>query len=268
MKKEEKEKLEEEFWNIRDIIQELENIKDRIIQFFKLNKELDKISKSLWISDSKEMYYNIIAAWEMLRGLLEGKSENKSSCKGFLERAKSHLGQCLSEIQFFKDADASVLSRETNKVFERCYNALSTKLKEFSYEEKTKKPEKRVIQISDNEYHLICSICGKVAAIFKVKEYTKNKGLLYTGIIHETVMKIKYAEKVFELLKQDKIKEVHLDFEKNGPVNMEEGIDAYCPKCDAIYCEEHYSTREYWDEGFYDYTEGICPKGHKRIIHD
>jgi len=47
-----------------------------------------------------------------------------------------------------------------------------------------------------------------------------------------------------------------------------EGIDAYCPECDRIYCWNHYKLEEEWDEGFYDCTYGECPKGHKRMIDD
>ena len=47
-----------------------------------------------------------------------------------------------------------------------------------------------------------------------------------------------------------------------------EGLDAYCPECDEIYCYTHYNAQEFWDEGFYDYTKGTCPNGHVRDIDD
>ncbi|MFX1280585.1 MAG: hypothetical protein ACFFA3_14505 [Promethearchaeota archaeon] len=47
-----------------------------------------------------------------------------------------------------------------------------------------------------------------------------------------------------------------------------EGVDAYCPECDNIYCWEHYNAKEEYDDGFYDCTNDECPKGHKRIIDD
>ncbi len=48
----------------------------------------------------------------------------------------------------------------------------------------------------------------------------------------------------------------------------QDGLDFYCPDCDALYCEAHYHLRPRWDEGFYDDTEGTCPAGHTRIVDD
>jgi hypothetical protein len=47
-----------------------------------------------------------------------------------------------------------------------------------------------------------------------------------------------------------------------------DGLEFYCPDCDAMYCERHYRCIPQWDEGFYDYTLGICPEGHERIVDD
>ena len=48
----------------------------------------------------------------------------------------------------------------------------------------------------------------------------------------------------------------------------QDGLDFYCPECDKLYCEAHYRCVPQWDEGFYDYTLGICPEGHERIVDD
>jgi len=47
-----------------------------------------------------------------------------------------------------------------------------------------------------------------------------------------------------------------------------DGLDFYCPDCDALYCERHYRCRPQFDEGFYDYTLACCPRGHERVIDD
>ena len=124
----------------------------------------------------------------------------------------------------------------------------------------------RVLKESDNVYKLQCSVCGETAAVFRVRTFHGGDGLIYSGITHETVLPLRYVDKVFDLLEKDRISEVH-SYVKTF-VTMEEGIDAYCPTCDEIYCRKHWTIKEYWDQGFYDYTEGTCPKGHTRIIHD
>ncbi len=47
-----------------------------------------------------------------------------------------------------------------------------------------------------------------------------------------------------------------------------DGLDFYCPECDALLCEAHYRIRPVWDDGFYDYALGSCPAGHERIVDD
>jgi hypothetical protein len=45
----------------------------------------------------------------------------------------------------------------------------------------------------------------------------------------------------------------------------------YCSRCQASYCWDCWRTFPVMDDeypGWYDYTEGICPKGHERMIDD
>ena len=117
--------------------------------------------------------------------------------------------------------------------------------------------------------YLLCSVCGEIAVIFKVgtTQFSEKEALICSGIVHSAGISLSAAKKIFTWLDQDQIAEVHTYLEKNTVV-YEEGIDAYCPKCDKIYCYSHLDTREEWDEGFYDCTYGTCPEGHTRIIHD
>jgi len=132
----------------------------------------------------------------------------------------------------------------------------------------------RVIKVSDKEYRLPCSACGKIAVVFKIKiikhnkDSVKRKKLNYSGITHaSSVLGMDAAEKIFDWLEKDEISEIH-SFIQDYPT-LEEGIDAYCPDCDQIYCWSHYNAVEEWeDRWWYDCTYGTCPEGHKRIIHD
>jgi hypothetical protein len=45
----------------------------------------------------------------------------------------------------------------------------------------------------------------------------------------------------------------------------------YCPECGRCYCIKHWDMNVVFDSewtSWYDYTEGICPRGHKRMIDD
>ncbi|MGH2444578.1 MAG: hypothetical protein ACRDGD_00840 [Candidatus Limnocylindria bacterium] len=42
----------------------------------------------------------------------------------------------------------------------------------------------------------------------------------------------------------------------------------WCPDCHAPYCADDWLVHDVDDDGFYDYTAGTCPKGHRRILMD
>lgn len=42
----------------------------------------------------------------------------------------------------------------------------------------------------------------------------------------------------------------------------------WCPRCGLSYCDEHYRSYPVFDEGFFDYIQGICPRGHQRKLED
>ena len=45
-------------------------------------------------------------------------------------------------------------------------------------------------------------------------------------------------------------------------------VPFYCPKCRASYDYSSWETCPVFDDGFYDYLEAECPKGHKLSIQD
>jgi len=251
--------LANKIWKIRDSIQELEDVKDEIVKFLKID---------MWISDIKECYFSIVAAWEMLRAVSEGKEEFADSCKSYLSGAKGCSGQASSEMKALKEQRVDELNQSFVKTFKKCHELISTELKKLIPEPETKEPTKRVVKISETEYELLCQVCGKVCVNFRIgtTRFVKEESLVFSGITHQTTIKKKYAEKIFNFLSEDKIAELHSLVHKRNI--LEDGIDAYCPECDKIYCWIHYNAEEEWDEGFYDYTYGTCPEGHRRIIND
>jgi hypothetical protein len=42
----------------------------------------------------------------------------------------------------------------------------------------------------------------------------------------------------------------------------------YCSDCDLNYCRADWHTVAVFDEGFYDYTIGICPGDHRHTVDD
>lgn len=48
----------------------------------------------------------------------------------------------------------------------------------------------------------------------------------------------------------------------------EEFAPFWCPWCGASYCREHYRSYPIFEDGFFDYIRGICPKRHERKLED
>ena len=42
----------------------------------------------------------------------------------------------------------------------------------------------------------------------------------------------------------------------------------YCPDCQLNYCRGDWHVDIVFDEGFYDYTMGTCPHGHRYVVDD
>lgn len=42
----------------------------------------------------------------------------------------------------------------------------------------------------------------------------------------------------------------------------------WCPSCGCSYCREHYRSWAVYDDGFFDCFQGVCPKGHERMLGD
>jgi hypothetical protein len=258
----------ERIWKIRDAIQKLEDLKDEIIKFWSAQEKFDPSTRNIWGDDVKELYYNTVAAWEMLDGAVKGEIKYFETCKGFLEGAKSRWAQCASELRAIDAPAAQALNEALEKGFTQCYDAISSEVKQFAPKRKIEPPKTRFCKISDKEYQLPCSICGIIAVTFKidVDRWRNEAALIYTGITHQTGLDPNLAKPIFEFLEKGQIAEAHQLLQDY--VTMEEGIDAYCPDCDKIYCWEHYNPVEEFDDGFYDDTMGTCPEGHTRMIDD
>jgi len=261
-------KSSERIWKIRDYILELEDVKDRIIGFLNSDDDIDNGTRNIWISDAKEFYFSTVTAWEMLYLTVSGIKEHLDDSKGFLYRAKSRLTKSISELKIFeKEKRLTKLIKKADTAFEKCWNAFQYEYKLMEPEIRIVEPISRVIKKSNHEYQLPCSICGEIAVDYKigVGQFDKEEKLLYRGIICGTSLNKRLAHELFEILENEDIAGAHEFMRK---YHSYEGLDAYCPECDKIYCWNHYKLEEEWEEGFYDCTYGECPEGHKRMIDD
>jgi hypothetical protein len=257
----------ERIWKIREYISGLERVKDEIIEYLATRSDLGDSTRNLWVSDTKECYYNIVAAWQMVSSAVERNRQFQDSARNFLKDAQSRLAQVKSELTSLDTNDSHRLNQEIEESFNYCHLALSAELESLPAGKKIEKPSQKVIKAAENEYHLPCSVCGEIAVKFNIGRgrFDKKDSLVFSGITFSRSLNKYLAPQLFEHLEQENLSQVHAFMKKHY---KREGLDAYCPKCGKIYCSKHYQIREEYDEGYYDCTYGTCPKGHKRIIHD
>lgn len=259
---------DEKIRSIRNTIQQVEEVKDKILRYWESQKKLDASTRNLWESDAKDAYFTVVAAWEMLEGAAQGSKENAESGKELLSSAKSALERCASELAGMKEGEALRLEAELRKAHEQCRAEIFSELLNFLEKKESIPPSQKIIKISGEEVRLLCGACGDIAAKFKVgiADILKETKLMYSGITTGLYLDVEHAPEIFPLLDAEKIKEVHAFIKEKTAYS--DGMDAYCPECDKTYCREHFNPVEEYDDGFYDCTYGTCPSGHRRMIDD
>jgi hypothetical protein len=259
----------EEIWNLRDHVQKIEEIKENIIDHLISLKELDESTRNIWISDVRTFFSNTVSAWELLAVMKEGEPnfKNIDDSKGYLYAARNRLSQIISQLNIFQSKKSLKLIEEVENAFKECWEAFWINYNVLLPKESLKEPTNIITRISDLEFRIPCSVCGKIAVNFKIGygRLDEKESLVFRGITLETSLKIELAERLFKILEDNDLLGIH-SFMKQ--YHSPEGVDAYCPECNKIYCWEHYNAKEEYDDGFYDCTYGECPKGHKRMIDD
>lgn len=123
-------------------------------------------------------------------------------------------------------------------------------------------PYREVLRNIPADYVLNCSDCDLpiVKIENKIDAFIISSPLRRYAI--ETNLFID-AHKILKDLRNNKLRELDEILRKDF-----DGLDFYCRECNKVYCENHFSLLPVWDDGFYDYTLGTCPKGHERIVDD
>ena len=201
-------------------------------------------------ADAKEAWFLALAAHQ-----LAGRAD---SARAALGAARSKSLQVQSELSAQGTAEGARLAAELGAAFDELEGALLAGLPPLP----TGGPGPRVVRVAEGSYELPCATCGAVAVRLRLE----RGRLLFQGIVYQAVLNPRHAPALFAALDAGELARLHERFKQD--TDHFEGIDAFCPPCDRIYCGAHYAKREVFDEGFYDCTHGTCPEGHTRIIDD
>lgn len=136
----------------------------------------------------------------------------------------------------------------------------------------------RVIKDDRGVFTITCAACGKKAVSFAAPQVIRSvvdkafvsliskEHFLYQGIVCSQNIAAPYVEEVKTRLEAQDLRALNTYLIQE--CGFDQGMDAYCVQCDRVYCREHYQIEVSFDEGFYDYTIGVCPHGHSRKIDD
>src|SRR5258708_5971062 len=105
---------------LRDRMRALEALKNKIVAAFRGAVHLDPATIDMWCGDAGEMYYQTVAAGDLL-----SKDEEAASAR--LEAAVSRYGQVQSEVRALGEK-AEALNQELERIFGACLDELRARL--------------------------------------------------------------------------------------------------------------------------------------------
>jgi hypothetical protein len=261
--------------DVRDEVVKAKEAMELILTFLERTCSGDDSKLKIWSDDVRGAYLSTDAAWQMLWLVSEGnKDDSADRCKRFKAEARGRLECALSELDSFNDSEDEPEARHLKSMFgfacKRSLDAMDELLKEMvptAPEPPAVAPAKRVVVKGPKEIELLCQVCGKVSMSFGMGELLGDQVYLFSGTTKRAPLDETKIDEILEHLRKDDIATAHkLAWDLSW--SMEDGLDGYCPDCDKIYCHEHIQMQVVWDEGYYDYTWGTCPEGHKRVIDD
>jgi hypothetical protein len=123
-----------------------------------------------------------------------------------------------------------------------------------------------------------CAACGEMAAVVKVARagITVDMGPpLGCETYHRDALVVDYflgtASRFADAATLDTVQEI-VSSSAPDPEALrridQELAPFYCPDCGLNYCHADWETFPVFDEGFYDCTIGICPRGHRHTVDD
>jgi len=253
---------------IGEFLGEINNLVVDIIDLFNNHPILGDSTKKMWISDAEEFLYYLETAWKNLHFTInEEEIYPVKESRDLLLTAKSRLAQVTRELETFNNQITRELIQSIRGKFDKCYQLIISELDVISPELQLMDFIPEIIKESKNHYKLPCSVCGEIAITFEVGKglFDTKNSIIYSGITHSSQLKTEHSNELFSLLEEADLSKLHSFIKEH---HSPEGLDAYCPECDKVYCWVHYNAYEVFDEGFYDCTYAICPQGHKRMIDD
>lgn len=124
-----------------------------------------------------------------------------------------------------------------------------------------------VIRHSPESFAIPCAVCGGEAVTLTLSKVSPAgaEQLVVSSVSPVTVFRSMAGPRMHDVLALvaagDAAKLVaHLRATQPG------GCDAYCERCNRVYCKQHYAIEAQWSGSWHEGTFATCPLGHEHTI--
>ncbi len=128
-------KIDSSIWHLVNEIQLLESTKDKIIKSMNIYPNSDNQLYNLGIIGIKEAYFNVVAAWEMLRACQQRDPDEINNTvdatKTCIDLARNRFDQSGMILDHFPDAISEQAKTEWFQSFCRCESLIRQGLNHF-----------------------------------------------------------------------------------------------------------------------------------------
>lgn len=154
------------------------------------------------------------------------------------------------------------LSEQLKHEFDRFAAPMWARIEKRAAAVEVQGPPNRVLRVSEEEYVLLCALCGGSAERFRIVgenvAFTRSPQALLPQYFPRD-----QAPALFRILVEEGVKALH---EHLVTQRQSSGVHGYCPECERMYCIQHYTVEEEWDESWFKGARGACPRGHRREL--
>lgn len=123
-----------------------------------------------------------------------------------------------------------------------------------------------------------CAKCGEVAGVVRVARAGTTVDMgppIGLQTFDDDALVVDYflgtSTSFADAVKMDTVQEIVVSDTPDPVALRQVDVDLapfYCPDCGVNYCSADWAKYPTFDDGFYDYTMGICPNGHRHMIDD
>ena len=154
--------------------------------------------------------------------------------------------------------EAATLANDLRAWLAQADGYLRRRLSQLRAAEVVELPDGRALRVGDEEFMLLCSVCGKTATLV----VGDGNAISVETLSSDASVPRALAGELFGALRAGGVRALH----RFLVAHDRRGVSVFCPDCRRTYCKKHYSFRKElsgtWEVG----ATVTCPKGHSREL--